>query len=154
MPGCTCAAPANGTYLQSVCSYVMCVRNTVHAVVYAGLLWAYVCVWVCVCTHSISMTSKCCANWAPGSSLESHLPSLFKVCERERPKLIKEVLFKGEIDCSNLCHSCVCICVSVCVCVLETGGKRKKTQSKKKVKEVRTIGDKTWKWQEEKKTKN
>lgn len=63
-----------------------------------------------VCSHSIWMTSKQCANWAPGSSLESHLPSLFKASTREKTQTNK----RGVIQKRNrllICVSCTCVCV-------------------------------------------
>lgn len=71
---------------------------------------------VCVCVHehafarspSISMTSKRCANGAPGSSLESHLPILFKAGRRGKTQTNNKrgVIQKRDrlLLCVRVCH--------------------------------------------------
>lgn len=80
---------------------------------------------VCVCSHSISVTSKRCANWAPGSSLESHLPSLFKAGKREKTQTNN----RGVIQKSS----------RLLQCVSERGGRRIRKKEKGKVKEGRKM---------------
>lgn len=66
------------------------------------------CARACARSPSISMTSKRCANGAPGSSLESHLPILFKAGRRGKTQTNNKrgVIQKRDrlLLCVRVCH--------------------------------------------------
>lgn len=90
----TCVRTRGGC-TQSACAEVprLCVRACAGARVFAR-------------SPSISMTSKRCANWAPGSSLESHLPILFKAGRRGKTQTNNK---RGVIQERDRLLLCVCV---------------------------------------------
>ena len=68
---------------------------------------------VCVCLLSQHLNDiKALCKLSPWQLFRIPSPLCFKRAREKSPELIKEVLFKRGIDCSNVCH--VCVCAHVC----------------------------------------